>query len=57
MNQTDIKDLIADFTAVGIIASGAYMSVYQLAMPEFFGQAFGAAMAYLFIKHSPNSIE
>ena len=56
MNQVDIKDLIADVTAVGIIASGAYMSIYQLAMPEFFGQAFGAAMAYLFIKHSPNTM-
>lgn len=56
MNQADIKDIMSDFTAVGIIASGAYMSIYQLAMPEFFGQAFGAAMAYLFIKHSPNTL-
>ena len=50
------KDLLTDTAALLILGSGIYMAATMTAMPEYMSMAFGSAISYLFIKHSPNTL-
>ena len=56
MNQTEIRETLADLVAIAIILTIAYQSIMLIAVSQELAAAAGAAVAYLFIKNSPNSV-
>lgn len=56
MTETTNREIATDIAALGILAAAGYMAIIGLPMPEYFGTVLGAAVAYLFIKNSPNTV-
>ena len=51
-----LKGLTTEFAAILILIVGVLMSLFMVAMPEYMSMAFGSAISFLFIKHSPNTL-
>lgn len=50
------KETIADATAALLILSMPILVYTNIPVPEYYSALVGAAVAYLFIKHSPNTV-
>lgn len=56
MTETTYREIATDIAALGVIGVAGYLAVNAMSMPEYFATIVGAAVAYLFIKNSPNTV-
>ncbi len=56
IEKMDIKEIATDVAALAVIGVVAYQSITMVQVSDEMKTILGAAVAYLFIKHSPNSV-
>lgn len=54
--QDEIRSYAADTIAIFIIVTVLYMATAMIPFPEYLNILVGAAVSYLFIKNSPNTV-